>query len=194
MFASSINNDEIVNLPRLSFPGKVQVISTVDDLNSWINILAQSKLIGFDTESKPSFKKGRSNGIALLQLSSANLALIVRVKEMGIPPQLVNLLENESILKVGAAIRDDIKGLQNIQSFSPKGFIDIQKIATNYNIEELSVRKLAAIVLGVRVSKSQQLSNWEAPQLTGAQLDYAATDAWVCREIYIKLKDLNQNK
>ncbi|MGE0078852.1 MAG: 3'-5' exonuclease [Bacteroidales bacterium] len=191
MFAQNIDNEEIVKLPRQNFPGEAHVISTHEELAEWINVLQQSSIIGFDTESKPSFKKGQNNGIALLQLSTENVALIIRVKETGIPAQLKKVLEDESIIKVGAAIRDDLKGLKSINSFNPKGFVDLQHIASNYNIEGQSVRKLAAIVLGVRVSKSQRLSNWEAEELTNAQIDYAATDAWVCREIYVKLNAIN---
>ncbi|BDX38571.1 3'-5' exonuclease [Tenuifilaceae bacterium CYCD] len=194
MFASNIDNEEIVKLPRQNFPGEAHVISSEEELQKWIDALSKANIIGFDTESKPSFKKGQNNGIALLQLSTENIALIIRVKAMGIPSQLVDILENERIIKVGAAIRDDLKGLKNIQNFNPKGFIDLQKIATDFNIEGQSVRKLAAIVLGVRVSKSQQLSNWESETLTSAQIDYAATDAWVCREIYIKLNAINPIK
>ncbi|MCB8964530.1 MAG: 3'-5' exonuclease domain-containing protein 2 [Bacteroidales bacterium] len=191
MFTPNIDNDDIVKLPRQNFPGEARVISTPEELQEWIHVLSNSPILGFDTESKPSFKKGQSNGVALLQLSTENVGLIIRVKAMGIPPLLVKILENEKILKVGAAIRDDLKGLKRIHDFNPKGFVDLQTIASNYNIEGQSVRKLAAIVLGVRVSKSQQLSNWEAPTLTSAQIDYAATDAWVCRQIYIKLNTIN---
>jgi len=191
MFAPNIDNEEIVKLPRLNFQGEAYVISNTEDLSKWIEPFSKSHVIGFDTESKPSFKKGKGNGIALLQLSIENIALIIKVKEIGIPLDLKKVLENPKIVKVGAAIRDDIKGLKAIKEFAPKGFIDLQQIASNYNIEGQSVRKLAAIVLGVRVSKSQQLSNWEAVQLTPAQIDYAATDAWVCREIYLKLNAIN---
>lgn len=191
MYAPNINNDEIIKLPRQNFPGEAHVISTQEELEKWIGVLLQSNIIGFDTESKPSFKKGINNGISLLQLSTENIALIIRVKAIGIPPQLKKLLEDEKTIKVGAAIRDDIKGLRKIKDFAPKGFVDLQQIAANFKIEGQSVRKMAAIVLGVRVSKSQQLSNWESEQLTTAQIDYAATDAWVCREIFIKLNGIN---
>lgn len=194
MFAPNIDNDEIVKLPRLSFEGEAFVISTEDELREKIKLFSASSILGFDTESKPSFKKGRNNGIALVQLSDEKTALIIRVKEVGLPSELVAILENEKIVKVGAAIRDDLKGLKSIRNFNPKGFVDLQQIAVNYNIEGQSVRKLAAIVLGVRVSKSQQLSNWEAESLSFAQIDYAATDAWVCREIYQKLNAVNPIK
>ena len=194
MFAPNIDNDEIVKLPRLSFEGEAFVISTEDELREKIKLFSTSSILGFDTESKPSFKKGRNNGIALVQLSDERTALIIRVKDVGLPNELVAILENEKIVKVGAAIRDDLKGLKSIRNFNPKGFVDLQQIAVNYNIEGQSVRKLAAIVLGVRVSKSQQLSNWEAESLSFAQIDYAATDAWVCREIYQKLNAINPIK
>jgi ribonuclease D len=194
MFAPNIDNDEIVKLPRLSFAGEAFVISTEDELRDKIKLFSTSSILGFDTESKPSFKKGRNNGIALVQLSDEKTSLIIRVKNVGLPNDLVAILENEKIVKVGAAIRDDLKGLKSIRNFNPKGFVDLQQIAVNYNIEGQSVRKLAAIVLGVRVSKSQQLSNWEAESLSFAQIDYAATDAWVCREIYQKLNAVNPIK
>jgi ribonuclease D len=194
MFVPNIDNDEIVKLPRLNFLGEAFVISTEEELKEKIKLFSSSSILGFDTESKPSFKKGRNNGIALNQLSNESTALIIRVKEIGLPIELVKLLENDKIIKVGAAIRDDIRGLRSIKDFTPKGFVDLQHIATNYNIEGQSVRKLAAIVLGVRVSKSQQLSNWEAGTLTSAQIDYAATDAWVCREIFLKLNAIKPIK
>lgn len=194
MFAPNIDNDEIVKLPRLSFAGEAFVISTEDELRDKIKLFSTSSILGFDTESKPSFKKGRNNGIALVQLSDEKTALIIRVKEVGLPNELVAILESEKIVKVGAAIRDDLKGLKSIRNFNPKGFVDLQQIAVNYSIEGQSVRKLAAIVLGVRVSKSQQLSNWEAESLSFAQIDYAATDAWVCRDIYLKLNAINPIK
>ncbi|HPH00998.1 MAG TPA: 3'-5' exonuclease [Tenuifilaceae bacterium] len=187
MFATSISNEEIAKLPRLVFEGETVVVSENNHLKRCLAELSNSRLVGFDTESRPSFKKGRNNGISLLQLASSNLAAIIRVKSTGIPPALLTFLEDSSIIKVGAAIRDDLKGLKQIHTFTPRGFIDLQQVVTNYNIENVSVRKMAAIVLGGRVSKSQQLSNWEAPELTTQQVEYAATDAWVCREIYIRL-------
>lgn len=187
MFATSISNEEIAKLPRLVFEGETVVVTENNHLERCLAELSNSRLVGFDTESRPSFKKGRSNGISLLQLASSNLAAIIRVKSTGIPPALLTFLEDSSIIKVGAAIRDDLKGLKQIHTFTPRGFIDLQQVVTNYNIENVSVRKMAAIVLGGRVSKSQQLSNWEAPELTTQQVEYAATDAWVCREIYIRL-------
>lgn len=187
MFAETIDNEEILKLPRISFPGEIVVVSNEEDLDNWLPKLSKSNIIGFDTETKPSFKKGSLNSVALLQLASNDIALIIRVKSAGIPKKLLQLLQNEKILKIGAAIHDDIKSIQKIKPFTPAGFIDLQNFAKEKKIESMSVRKLAAIVLNVRVSKSQQLSNWESETLTEAQLQYAATDAWICGEIYKKM-------
>ncbi len=187
MFADSISKEEIAELPKVVFKGKIHVINSEEGLNKWLPILLKEKLIGFDTETKPSFKKGELNSIGLLQLATSDIALLIRVKELGLPKQLVDILESPKTLKIGAAIRDDIKSLQKIKRFTPGGFIDLQSVVPEYGIESFSVRKMAAIVLGQKVSKSQQLSNWDAPILSEAQQQYAAIDAWACREIYQKL-------
>ncbi len=187
MFAESIENEEILKLPKISFLGEIKVIINESELKTWLPILAKSSIIGFDTETKPSFKKGKTNSVALLQLASDELALIIRVNSLGLPKPLIHLLQDKNIIKVGAAIHDDIKSLQKIQTFTPQGFIDLQNFVKEKGIESKSVRKLAAIVLNVRVSKNQQLSNWESELLTEAQLQYAATDAWICSEIYKRI-------
>lgn len=187
MFADSISKEEIAQLPKVVFDGEILVIDNEDTLRQSLAFLKNEKILGFDTETKPSFKKGESNKIALLQLSTSKSALLIRVKSVGLPTELLKILEDPTVLKVGAAIRDDIKSLQKIRRFNPTGFIDLQSVVPEYGIESLSVRKMAAIVLGKKVSKSQQLSNWDAPSLTEAQQQYAAIDAWACREIYLKL-------
>lgn len=193
MFAANIDRDTLNSLPRIQFTGQIVVAKSENDLVRWLPILCEEQVIGFDTESKPSFKKGKVNGISILQLANSKLAIIVKVKKIGIPDVLKEFMENAQIVKVGAAIHDDLKGLIKIRRFNPAGFIDLQRIAPNYGIEELSVRKLSAVVLGFTVSKRQQLSNWEADELAEAQKLYAATDAWVCREIYLKLISYTPN-
>ena len=146
------------------------------------------KVLGFDTESRPVFSPGqRSNGVALLQLSGPRKAFLFRVQTLGMRRSLCGLLSNPKIVKVGAASTDDVRGLQRLHGFKAAGFVDLQKIAYEWGIRDKSVKKMAANILGVRISKSQQLSNWEAEQLSAAQQMYAATDAWVCREMYLKL-------
>lgn len=191
MFRESISKEELTDLPLKWFEGKINVIDKPEQVDDAVRILAAHRLIGFDTETRPAFKKGVLNKVALLQLSTADQAFLFRVNKTGVPFSLVKLLSNPDIIKPGVAIRDDIKGLQALSKFKPQGFIELQDHAKEMGILNFSLKKLAAIVLGFRISKSQQLSNWEAPSLTEAQQIYAATDAWVAHEIYKALFNKN---
>ena len=189
MYKISILPEEIEKMPLGSFPGKITVIDQngIDFVRA-IAYLGTQKIIGFDTETRPVFSPGqRHNHVALLQLSGAEKAFLFRVGSMGMRKLLCAILSNPRILKVGAAVHDDVRGLQYYRQFEERGFVDLQKIAYEWGIRDKSVKKLAANILGVRISKSQQLSNWEADELSAAQQMYAATDAWVCREMYLKL-------
>jgi hypothetical protein len=189
MYKISILPEEIEKMPLGSFPGKIQVIDRNGlDFVRAIAYLGTQRIIGFDTETRPVFSPGQHhNHVALLQLSGAERAYLFRVGTMGMRKLLCAIMANPRILKVGAAVHDDVRGLQYYQKFEAKGFIDLQKIAYEWGIRDKSVKKLAANILGVKISKSQQLSNWEAEELSPAQQMYAATDAWVCREMYLKL-------
>ncbi len=188
-YASTISNEELVGKALIDFDGTISVIDSVGkELDSAIEYLKKEKVLGFDTETKPCFiSKAPRNKMAILQLSGADKAFIFRLQQIGLPEPLKAILENPKIVKVGVAVRDDITGLEKYKKFSPSGFKDLQEIAQTFGIEEKSVKKLSAIILGKRVSKSQQLSNWESSKLSEAQLKYAAIDAWVCREMYLKL-------
>ena len=176
-------------MPLAAFEGEIRVIDKVGkDFDKAIQYLKTKKVIGFDTESRPCFSPDQPHyGVSLLQLSGAEKAFLFRVKTLGMQRQLCSILANPAIIKVGAAVTDDLKGLQRYARFKPDGFVDLQKIVWEYGIRDKSVKKMAAIILGVRISKTQQLSNWEAEQLSESQQKYAATDAWVCREMYKKL-------
>ncbi|MBR4585934.1 MAG: 3'-5' exonuclease domain-containing protein 2 [Bacteroidales bacterium] len=189
MFKISIQSEEIEKMPLGAFPGTITVIEkTGFDFLKAVAYLRTQKIIGFDTETRPVFAPGQHhNHVALLQLSGPRKAYLFRVASLGMPKMLCNLMANPRILKVGAAVHDDVRGLQFYQKFPERGFVDLQKIAYEWGIRDKSVKKLAANILGVKISKSQQLSNWEAEELSPAQQMYAATDAWVCREMYLKL-------
>jgi ribonuclease D len=131
--------------------------------------------------------------VALLQLSGPDKAFLFRINKIGMHRRLCNLLASDKIVKVGAAIHDDIRGLQKKHEFQPAAFVDLQKIVWEWGIRDKSVKKMAAIILGFRVSKTQQLSNWEAEKMSEAQCKYAATDAWVCREMYLRLLGSEKN-
>ncbi|MDR0661758.1 MAG: 3'-5' exonuclease domain-containing protein 2 [Prevotellaceae bacterium] len=187
MFEVSISNESLEQLPTAAFDGEIVLVDDISLLNNAIAYLKEQKVLGFDTETRPSFKKGAKNNVALLQLAGEEKAYLFRISCIGLPQSLAELLEDDNILKVGAAVKDDINALSKCRKLNAKGFIDLQKLIEDYDIQDKSVKKMAAIILNVRISKSQQLSNWESQTYTDAQKLYAATDAWVCREMYLTL-------
>jgi ribonuclease D len=195
MYIESISTEELGKLEYASFPGRIHVIDSVGaEFNRAIAYLRSQKIIGFDTETRPCFGPNQPRyGVSLLQLSGPEKAYLFRVKDMGMHRRLCNLLADKSIIKVGAAIHDDIRGLEKLRDFQADGFVDLQKIVADYGIRDKSVKKMTAIILGFRISKTQQLSNWEAETLSEPQCKYAATDAWVCREMYLKLMRSEKN-
>jgi ribonuclease D len=193
-FVAHIGKEDLHSLSNIVFSGKIEVVNTLVEAENAVKHLSEFDLLGFDTETKPTFHKGQKHKIALLQLSSDTTAYLFRLHATGIPDCLVKLLENETVKKIGAAVHDDIKGLQYVRKIKPGGFIDLQHIVPKYGIEDKSVQKIAAIVLNARISKSQRLTNWENEQLTNMQQLYAATDAWVCREIYVQLINNTQKQ
>jgi ribonuclease D len=187
---NNISKDDVKDLPLTQFEGPVIVVEDPDKVTGIIEKLQKNKIIGFDTETKPSFKKGVSHDISLLQLSTEDEAYLFRLNVTGFNGALIRLMGNPKVTKVGVGIRDDLRGLQQLNRFSPKGFIELQELAPKYGINVLSLKNLAALLLGIRVSKRQRLSNWEAEQLSERQILYAATDAWVSLKIYNKMKML----
>lgn len=171
-------------MPLKGFDGEIVIIDSRKNVQWAIDELKGERLIGFDTETKPSFKKGVVNKVALLQLSTKTRAFLFRINRIGFPKAIADLLADENVIKPGVAIRDDIKGLQAFRNFKPAGFVELQDEAKEMGIQNFSLKKLAAIACGFRISKGQQLSNWEADSLTEAQQRYAATDAWVSLEIF----------
>lgn len=194
MFAHSITQEEIERLELKAFPGRICVVERDgQEFRDAVNYLENRKIIGFDTESRPCFSADQPHyGVSLLQLSGSDKAFLFRIKTLGMRKELCAILSNPNIIKVGAAVRDDIRGLQKYARFTANGFVDLQKMVEKYGIADKSVKKMTAIVLGFRISKTQQLSNWEAESLSDAQQLYAATDAWVCREMYKKLLSVEQ--
>ena len=166
-FQQTISNEETANLPAAQFTGPIVVVDNEKH-----------------TETRPSFRPGVTFRVSLLQLSTPRRCYLFRLNCMRFEKQIVKILENEKILKIGADVAGDIRSLHALRRFRPGGFVDLQQLAPEWGIEEKSLRKLSAIVLGKRVSKAQRLSNWEATQLTEKQMRYAATDAWICPEIY----------
>jgi len=186
-YSENITAEKLAGCELSWFKGEIVL---VDNLKTFYDVfprLLGSELLGFDTETKPTFKKGRKNSVSLVQLSTGNLACLFRINKIGFPVELVNILSDPSVIKAGVAVHDDIKFLKGVKKFSPDGFIDLQSFVKDYGIVSSGLKKLVAIVLGFRISKRQQVTDWEAEQLSEAQQVYAATDAWVCHQIYKKL-------
>jgi ribonuclease D len=187
MYKENITVEELAEHELSWFKGEIVL---VDNLKSFYEVfpkLLGSELLGFDTETRPTFKKGKKNAVSLIQLSTEDLACLFRINKIGIPDELAGLLSDPSVIKTGVAVHDDIKFLRSIKKFTPEGFVDLQTLVKDYGIQSSGLKKLTAIVLGFRISKRQQVTDWEAELLTEAQQIYAATDAWVCYQIYKKL-------
>lgn len=186
-FRETITAEEIVNYELSWFKGEIIVVDNLQTYGKVITRLQDIKIFGFDTETRPSFRKGRKNKVSLIQLATSDLACLFRINRIGIPRELVDILADPEIIKAGVAVHDDIRYLKHVRHFNPDGFIDLQKMVKEYGINSSGLKKLTAIILGFRISKRQQVTDWQAQELTEAQQIYAATDAWVCHEIYRKL-------
>ena len=187
-FPERLTKEHIKTLPVSSFDGKIHLITEMDDLSYAIKTLREYPVLGFDTETRPVFRKGVKHDVSLLQLSTSKEAFLFRLNHLGFPNELVEILEDSSILKVGIAILDDVRGLQKLSNFKPGGFIELADIASDLGIVTCGLRNLAAIFLGVRITKKAQLTNWERPVINSKQSLYAATDAWICLKMYIFLE------
>ena len=179
-YKTKISEEEIEELPNFTFDGEIIVIDHEDKIDAAVNDLSSYSHIGFDTETKPAFKKGVTHQVYLFRLNKC-----------GLSESLQDLLANENIMKIGVGIRDDIRGLRKLANFIPASFLDLQIFAKAFGIEEMSFSKLMSIIFKVKISKRQRTSNWEAPRLTPAQLHYAATDAWGALKMYKTLKSGN---
>ena len=186
-FIDKISNEQTALLPAVEFRGEIRIVEHECDIAAACKTLAEQPVIGFDTETRPSFRPGVTFRVSLLQLSTPTVCYLFRLNKIPLAKPILQLLEDRRILKIGADVAGDLRSLRQIRHFRDGGFVDLQGIAPEWGIGEKSLRKLSAIVLGRRVSKAQRLSNWEAATLTDKQQLYAATDAWVCTRIYEQL-------
>ena len=193
-FTDKISNEETAALPAIEFKGEIRIIEHERDIVPACKFLMKQAVVGFDTETRPSFRPGISYRVSLLQLSTPQLCFLFRLNKIPLAKPILQLLEDRRILKIGADVAGDLHSLRQIRHFRDGGFVDLQSIASEWGIEDKSLRKLSAIVLRQRVSKAQRLSNWEAATLTDKQKLYAATDAWVCTAIYDRLLHTPQIK
>lgn len=190
-FKISIDKSVVSEMPRVTFGGDVYVIDTMLKVNAAVAILRKSPIVGFDSETRPAFRKGQSHKVALLQLSTHDECFLFRTNKIGVPLSLADYLADSRCLKIGLSLHDDFNQLHKISSLMPAGFVDLQSIVGDYHIADISLQKIYAILFQQKISKGQRLTNWEADTLTDAQQQYAAIDAWACIRIYEYLKSGN---
>lgn len=189
MFEKIITKEQVNELPLQRYEGKIVVVSNAEQLTSALEELKKAKVIGFDTESKPTFHKGQYNPVAMIQMAIPDKVFLIRIHLTGFTKGLQELFENKEVVKAGISIRDDMKDLQRLAPFSPENVVDLNDLAAAIGVINIGVRSLSGIFLGIRISKGQQTSNWEKETLSEGQMAYAATDAWVCLEIYQTLDE-----
>lgn len=188
---TKISKEQVAELETAVFPGRIIVIQSESEADKAVSYLEKFDLIGFDTETRPSFTKGLVRKIALMQLSTGDTCFLFRLNLIDIPECLKRLLIAPDITKIGLSLKDDFAAIRKRIQLEPKGFVELQSFVKKFGIEDIGLQRIYAILFGERISKGQRLSNWEADILTDAQQKYAALDAWACLQIYNKLVRLN---
>jgi len=188
MIKTTIYSEEVNQLELNAYNGEIVVVNNLSAVTAAFEEINKNNVVGFDTETKPMFKKGEYNPVALLQIAIPDKVFIVRINNTGLNIDILRFFENKNIKKIGVALTDDIKDLQKLKDFVPRGFLQLNKLVKHIGIESNGLRKMAAILLGFRITKNAQVSNWEATELTQKQIIYAATDAWVCLKMYEKIE------
>lgn len=184
----AIPKEALSQLEAARYDGEIKVVETEEGILEALSTLKEYGKVGFDTETKPSFKKGYVNKVSLVQLATPDITYLLRINKTGFTKSLIDFLENPDILKIGLSIKDDFHNLAKINNFEPENFIDLQPYVKNFLIADNSLSKIYAILFGRRICKGQRLTNWEADPLTESQQQYAALDAAACLEIYNHLE------
>lgn len=187
----SIDKQLINTMPIATFPGRSIVVDNVDEADKAVDYLSTHGMLGFDTETRPTFKKGEVHNVALVQLATDDECYLFRTNVIGFTTSLMRLMENPDVLKIGLSTKDDIHGLAHYTTFVPGGIVELQRTVKQYQIEDMSLQKIYAILFGEHITKGQRLTNWEAKELTPHQMAYASLDAWACLRIYRHLQGGN---
>ncbi len=194
-YPATFDKSLIATLPPYSFAGRIEVVQSVAEAERAVAYLQKFDCLGIDTETRPAFKRGVSHKVALLQISTSEICFLFRLNMIGLPECLINLLENENIIKIGLSLHDDLSALRSRSSELKAGaWIDLQKMVKQIGIADLSLQKLFANIFGLHISKGARLSNWEADVLSDAQKRYAATDAEACLRLYDKFREMLDQK
>lgn len=186
-----LSREEINAMPLRSWTGKVKIVRTREQWLQAEKNMREDGILGFDTETKPAFRKGKVNSPALIQIATAQIVYIVQLGWFPFGEIQAGILADPAILKVGVGISEDMRGLAGLYAFDPAGIVDLAQLAKAHNIPNQGLRTLAACLFGWRISKGSQCSNWSVRQLSPRQISYAATDAWIGRLIYLRLNELD---
>lgn len=188
----TIDKETLNELPKAFFQGQIHVAQTPTEAEKAVEYLKQYPIVGIDSETRPSFSKGKQYKVALLQVSTPDHCFLFRLNLTGLTLPVITLLESPSITKVGLSLHDDFMMLRKRAPFEPRAYVELQEYVRPFGIQDMSLQKIYGILFNEKISKSQRLSNWEAENLTQPQQLYAATDAWACLNIYHKLEELKQ--
>ncbi len=172
----------------VDFHGRIEIVDSPQKVRKALAELAAESVVGFDTETRPNFRKGQNNQVALIQMATATRSYLFRICRTGLMPEIIEFMENPSVTKVGLSLKDDFHNLHKLAEFTPASFVELQSMVHEYSITDASLQKIYAILFGRRISKGQRLSNWEASELTPAQSQYASIDSWACLMIYNYLR------
>ena len=193
LIRNTISKAEIAQLPKVLFEGRIFVVYTEADTEKAVEYLKTQQIVGVDTETRPSFKRGMTHKVALLQIATTDTCFLFRLNRIGMPESLQNFLMSD-VLKIGLSLKDDFMMLRRRKDVHAEegNWIELQDYVGRFGIEDRSLQKIYANLFGQKISKSQRLSNWEAETLTESQMRYAATDAWACVEIYNCLAEMER--
>lgn len=186
----TITKPELAMMPKASFTGNIYTVNSPNEVKKVFQALKHYDIVGIDTETRPSFTKGKMNKVALLQIATDNICWLIRLNFTGITDEIKDFFEDKNIKKIGISLKDDFRQLTNCRKFEPHSYIELQQYAENFGIQDKSLQKIFGILFDEKISKSQRLTNWESEELTDLQKTYAATDAWACLKIYERLKDI----
>jgi ribonuclease D len=187
---TTITREQLAELPVRRFEGRIVVVATEQDLERALHDIRREHVIGFDTETPPTFRKGQSHRPTLVQIATAHAVYLFQLRRMDFSRALTEVLENAGIVKTGVAMADDLRKLKEVFPFEERGILDLGKIAQHHGLKQSGVRNLAGMLLGFRITKGPRTSNWRRPTLSPSQIHYAATDAWVCRELHLRFQQL----
>jgi len=185
-----VSREEINALPIRRYEGEVRMVSAAHDLAPALADILEEAVIGFDTETRPSFRPGESYPPSLAQLATARAVYLFQVRHRELAAAVAEVLATEHIVKAGVGLADDLKALKKVIEFAEKSIVDLGAVATRHGLRQTGVRNLTGLFLGFRIPKGTKTSNWARPRLTPQQIAYAATDAWACRELYLRFRAL----